>query len=81
MFKYTKSNGDDVRMRLGENGLEGANPELTDIQMYNNGMITEYSDGGVYDWSFTQDVNGNLINITNNTLGIGTGITWNGGNK
>lgn len=62
-------------------GAGGVNSSLTDLDMYNNGMISTYSDTTVYDWNFVKDIDGKITSITNNTLLITTTITWNAGDK
>lgn len=85
---YTGQTGKSVIVNAAENGLifgaaagGGVNSSLIDLDIYNNGMISTYSDTTVYDWNFIKDINGKITSITNNTLLITTTITWNAGDK
>jgi hypothetical protein len=50
--------------------------------MYDDGMILTFDDATEYDIDFTVDgVTGEITQIVNNTTGITTNITWNGGSK
>lgn len=86
---YVGQSGKSVIVNATEDGLifgaasgeGGVNSSLTDLDMYNNGMISTYSDTTVYDWNFTKNIDGRIDSITNNTLLITTTITWNAGDK
>jgi hypothetical protein len=80
-LRYQKASGDWVELCLGENGIEGTNAALTSLDIYSDGMISEYDDGTVYDWSWVKDVNGRITEITNNTTEKTATITWNQGAK
>lgn len=80
-FRYQKASGDWVELALGENGIEGTNAALTSLDIYSDGMISEYDDGTVYDWSWTKDGSGRITEITNNTTQKSATISWNAGAK
>lgn len=80
-LQYEATNGKTYELCLGENGIEGTNAALTSLDIYSDGMISEYDDGTEYDWSFTKDGNGRITEITNNTTEKSATITWNAGNK
>ncbi len=80
-LQYETSAGVTHEIRIGENGIEGTNASLTDLDIYDDGMVSEYDDGTVYDWSWVKDVDGKITSITNNTTSASATITWNAGNK
>jgi hypothetical protein len=53
---------------------------LTDLKLYDNGMILTLLDGTITKYVFTLDDDGNIIKLTNQTTGIETVIDDVGGN-
>ena len=81
-IEYTTSTGTLQTIRNGDNGIEIDGAYIEDIQMYDDGMIITFDDATEYDIDFTVDgVTGEITQIVNNTTGITTNITWNGGSK
>ena len=81
LLKYLRSNGTEILLRLGEDGLVGSSSPLVDIDLYNDGMFTEYGDGTIYEWTFTKDGEGKITSIYNEDTDVTTDITWNAGDK
>jgi hypothetical protein len=81
LLRYIKADGSLVQIKLGESGLEGTSSQLVDIDLYNDGMFTEYADGTIYEWTFTKDIDGKIVEIINNTTSVSTTVTWNAGDK
>lgn len=81
-IEYTTSTGSLQTIRNGDNGIEIDGAYIEDIQMYDDGMIITFDDATTYDIDFTVDgVTGEITQIVNNTTGVTTNITWNGGAK
>lgn len=54
---------------------------LTDLKLYDDGMVLTFLDGTITDYDFDLDIQGNIIKLTNNTTGIETVIDDIGGAK
>ena len=81
LLKFIKNNGQEIILRLGEDGLQGSSSPLVDVSLYDDGMFTEYDDGTIYEWAFTKDGAGKITEIYNEDTDITTSITWNVGDK
>lgn len=73
--------GDTVNNYYQNPPTDVTNSPITLIDLYDNGMYTEYQDDTEYDWSFGKDGDGRIILIINNTTTVQTLVNWNEGVK
>ncbi|NJD02034.1 MAG: hypothetical protein FIA99_05440 [Ruminiclostridium sp.] len=81
MLKYITSTGVERIIYLNEDGIQGTSSELVDIDLYADGMFTEFADGTIYEYTFTKDIDGKITEIYNDTTAVTTTVGWNAGNK
>lgn len=77
LLKYIRSDGEEVYLRLGENGAEGnvgKDVEVTAIDFTLGGMDVTYADDQVHNWEFTYDGEGRISQMknmsTNKTISV-----------
>lgn len=80
-LEYITSFGVKRFIRLGEQGFDGISCDITDIQIYNNGMFVTYGDLSKEEYTFEKDGSGKIVYVRNEDTGINTTIGWYGGNK
>lgn len=54
---------------------------ITDVQIWDDGMVITFDDASTLDYDFITDVEGKITTVTNNTDMVSFDITWNGGSK
>lgn len=77
LLKYVKSDGEEVFLRLGENGAEGnagRGIEVTAIDFTLGGMDVSYADSQTHNWEFSYDGEGRISQMknmsTNRTISV-----------
>lgn len=80
-MQYEATNGKTYGICIGENGIQGVDAVLSALDFYSDGMIAEYDDGSVYDYSFSKDEDSRITEITCNTTGEVTAVNWHEGQK
>jgi hypothetical protein len=78
LLKYIRSDGEEVYLKLGENGTSLSHDVLSALNFYSNGFIAEYGETQVgYRW--TKDVQGRITQLENIYTSEVVPVTWNGG--
>lgn len=81
LLKYIRSDGEEVYLRLGENGAEGnvgKDVEVTGIDFTLGGMDVAYADEQVHNWEFTYDTDGRISLMKNMSTNRNITVSYSG---
>lgn len=81
LLKYIRSDGEEVYLRLGENGAEGnvgKDVEVTAIDFNAVGMDVTYADSQIHNWDFDYDGQGRITQMKNMSTNRSIAVSYTG---